>query len=87
MLRIECPVCGLRDESEFVYGGDATVSHPPESDSDPASWTDSVFIRENPRGMHCEWWQHIHGCRQWLTANRDTQTHEFHTVRLARDGN
>jgi sarcosine oxidase delta subunit len=25
MLRIECPWCGVRNEDEFSYGGDATV--------------------------------------------------------------
>ena len=28
MLRLECPICGLRDETEFVYGGDATIVRP-----------------------------------------------------------
>ncbi|NBQ83840.1 MAG: sarcosine oxidase subunit delta, partial [Alphaproteobacteria bacterium] len=23
MIRIDCPFCGLRDHSEFSYGGDA----------------------------------------------------------------
>lgn len=87
MLRIPCPVCGLRDETEFVYGGDASF-RPPELDSkaDAAAWTDAVFLRDNPRGPHREWWQHIHGCRQWLTVERDTQTHEIQGAALARAG-
>jgi len=28
MLRIPCPWCGVRDESEFRYRGDATRSRP-----------------------------------------------------------
>ena len=85
MLRIPCPVCGTRDETEFVYGGDAGVRYPSESETDAAKWTAPVFIRENPRGLHREWWQHIHGCRQWLTVERDTQTHEIRGATLARD--
>ena len=85
MLRIPCPVCGIRDEAEFVYGGDATVAYPPESESDIAAWLGPVFIRENPLGPHREWWHHIHGCRQWLTVERDTQTHEIRVATLARD--
>ena len=85
MLRIPCPVCGIRDEAEFVYGGDATVAYPPESESDVAAWVGPVFIRENPLGPHREWWHHIHGCRQWLTVERDTQTHEIRVATLARD--
>ena len=28
MIRINCPFCGLRDHSEFTYGGDATIEYP-----------------------------------------------------------
>ncbi|MBT6350067.1 MAG: hypothetical protein HOJ50_12985 [Proteobacteria bacterium] len=35
MLRISCPFCGVRDHSEFSYGGDASVEYParPQSTS------------------------------------------------------
>ena len=85
MLRINCPVCGLRDETEFTYGGDATVIRPLLTESDPAKWLDYVFFRDNPRGPHKEYWQHVTGCRQWLAIDRNTLTHEIGTVRLARD--
>jgi len=29
MIRIDCPFCGLRDHSEFSYGGDGLVEYPP----------------------------------------------------------
>ena len=84
MLRIPCPVCGTRDETEFVYGGDASVVYPSETEAGPDAWMAPVFLRDNPRGPHREWWQHIHGCRQWLTVTRDTQTHEIRGAVLAR---
>ena len=32
----------------------------------------AVFVRDNPMGEHREYWQHVHGCRQWLFVVRDT---------------
>lgn len=85
MLRIDCPVCGLRDESEFTYGGDASAALPSISDASPERWCEAVFVRENPRGAHRELWHHDLGCRQWLIIERDTLTHEIGACRLARE--
>jgi sarcosine oxidase subunit delta len=75
----------LRDETEFVYGGDATVARPALDDTDPAVWLAYVFLRDNPRGPHREYWHHVHGCRQWLIQERDTLTHQRGGCRLAKD--
>jgi len=85
MLRLQCPVCGLRDETEFSYGGDATVQRPDMNETDLKVWHDFVFLRDNPRGAHLEYWHHVHGCRQWLVVERDTQSHEIGDARLARE--
>jgi methylglutamate dehydrogenase subunit B len=85
MLRINCPVCGLRDETEFTYGGDATVLRPAATEGDPVKWLDYVFFRDNPRGPHREYWHHVTGCRQWLVVERNTLTHEIGDVHLSRD--
>ena len=85
MLRIKCPVCGLRDETEFAYGGDATLARPVHGEPDPQIWFDYVFLRDNPRGPHREHWHHVQGCRQWLTVERNTLTHEIGDCVLARD--
>jgi sarcosine oxidase subunit delta len=85
MLRINCPVCGLRDESEFTYGGDATVIRPEMNETDAKRWVDYVFYRDNPRGPHKEYWHHVFGCRQWLVQDRDTLTHEMGACTLARE--
>ena len=86
MLRIHCPVCGTRDETEFTYGGDATKRRPEMDSNDTAAWLDYVFDRGNPRGPHKEFWHHSMGCRQWLIVERDTLTHEFASSTLAREG-
>jgi len=84
MIRLDCPVCGHRDETEFAYLGDATVRRPDPSITDPGTWADFVFLRDNPRGAHCEYWQHVMGCREWLIVNRNTATHQIDSCQLAR---
>ena len=78
MLLIECPHCGPRAQVEFSYGGDAGVRRPPDPDAVPVDeWSDYVFLRDNPRGPHEEFWQHTAGCRRWIRVRRDTLTHEM----------
>ncbi len=84
MLRIKCPVCGSRDETEFSYGGDASPARPEMTETDPKVWHDYVFLRDNPRGAHREYWHHVQGCRQWLIVERDTETHAIGGCKLAR---
>jgi len=84
MIRIDCPFCGMRDESEFSYRGDATVRRP-EGDATEEAFYDYVYRRRNPRGWHLEWWHHSGGCRQFLKVVRHTVTHEVRTVASATD--
>jgi sarcosine oxidase subunit delta len=79
MLRIECPWCGVRNEDEFSYGGDATVQCPSD-DGSQDDWYDYVYTRNNPAGEHTEHWQHVNGCRAWITVVRDTMTHKIHST-------
>jgi len=85
MIRINCPVCGLRDETEFSYGADASVVRPAMDETRADPWVDYVFIRDNPRGPHKEYWHHVQGCRQWLVLERDTLTHAVGDCQLARE--
>ena len=79
MLRIECPWCGVRNEDEFSYGGDAIVERPAE-DASIEEWSGYVHTRNNPAGKHTEHWQHVNGCRAWVTVVRNTVTHEIHST-------
>ena len=79
MLRIPCPWCGVRDETEFRFGGEAHVERPGLEVSD-AEWADYLFNRENPKGLHYERWCHVCGCSQWFNVVRDTVTHEIYAV-------
>ena len=77
MLLIPCPHCGDRHESEFTYGGDASVSVPTTDDTDTEAWYRYVYERENPAGPFEELWHHSSGCGQWVRLKRDTLTNEF----------
>jgi len=76
MILIPCPHCGPRAQLEFTYGGDATVSRPDAGAASAEQWLDHIYLRDNPRGPHLEWWQHSGGCRAWITVRRDTASHE-----------
>ena len=52
----------------------------PAPDADAAEWFAYVYLRENPKGPHREYWRHSGGCRRWLIVTRDTATHEVHAV-------
>lgn len=86
MLIIHCPHCGDRDYTEFRYGGDASKRRPAHGSGDLRAWHDHVFLFDNPKGAHREYWQHVLGCRQWLVAERNTATNEPGRTCLARDG-
>ena len=78
MLLIECPWCGLRDETEFSYAGEAHISRPLETEKlSDEEWADYLFMRKNPRGTHREQWLHAAGCRRYFNAERDTVTYRF----------
>ena len=84
MLRINCPFCGERDHTEFHYGFDATTQFPGLENQDHEAWMSYVFYRDNPKGNHQEYWQHVSGCRAWLKVTRNTLTHEITEVEYAR---
>jgi sarcosine oxidase subunit delta len=79
MLRINCPWCGLRDEIEFRYRGDAEVQRP-AADAPSDDFVRFVYERDNPRDWHPEWWLHTGGCRRLLRVERHTLTHEIRAV-------
>ena len=78
MLRIECPWCGERDQTEFHFGGQSHIKRPPNPESvTDREWAEYLFYRDNPKGIHHERWVHSYGCRQWFNVTRDTVSHEI----------
>ena len=81
MLLIECPWCGVRDETEFSCAGEAHIVRPLETEKlSDEEWADFLFMRSNTKGVHRERWCHASGCRKWFNACRDTVTHEIVAV-------
>ena len=74
-MRLACPHCGPRDETEFTWGGDADIVRPADpSASSDEEWAAYLFVRRNPKGALHERWCHTYGCGQWFTVRRDTLT-------------
>lgn len=83
-MQLTCPWCGPRDVEEFVFGGDAAVIRPKHDDPSLAAWRAYLYERDNPCGLHREFWHHEAGCRQWLIVTRDTASHEILSFDLAK---
>jgi len=83
-VRIPCPYCGVRGNEEFTYLGDATVQRPdPAAANAQSAFFEYTYLRDNPSGLHQEYWYHGAGCRSWLVVTRNTRTHEIGDVKLA----
>jgi heterotetrameric sarcosine oxidase delta subunit len=72
-IKIPCPHCGPRDDSEFTFGGELR----PLVATDPAEDFERVYLRRNAAGRQEERWFHVSGCKRWLTLARDTETNRF----------
>ena len=83
-MRLTCPHCGERDLREFTYRGHAIALSRPGEGSDPADWDDYLHNRENPAGLTQDLWYHD-PCGTWLVVERNTNTHEVHSTRNARE--
>lgn len=86
-MLINHPLLGLRDASEFVYLGDASLLQRPDPSRHDAQqlFHDYLYSRDNVAGSHRELWYHEQGDRSWLVVTRNTLTHEITQVELARD--
>lgn len=87
-MLINCPYCGSRDLAEFVVKGEAIARPHVDADFDGsdirAAFVNSVYLRDNPAGLHREHWFHAAGCQSWLLIERDTRTHEIVRVEATR---
>ena len=74
-LLVPCPNCGLREFTEFSFGGETNPRPKPGAPSEELA--DYLFVRRNASGPQQEWWYHRGGCRCWFLARRDTETNLF----------
>ncbi len=78
MLKIPCPFCGERNESEFMHGGALKSRRPETTDGiDDRQWVEYLTVVQNPIGPVQERWWHVRGCGSWFTLTRDTLTHDI----------
>lgn len=76
MLLLTCPCCGVSaEETEFHAGGEAHLTREGPG-SDASDFSNYLFARKNPRGVHFERWRHVFGCGKWFHAARCTLTLE-----------
>ena len=81
-MLIPCPHCGPRDEVEFTYRGDASVTRP-GPDAGIEAWDEYLHLRSNPRGWTVDWWLHSSGCRAVFKVRRHTVSNTIDAVALA----
>jgi sarcosine oxidase subunit delta len=63
---------------EFVHGGEAHIARPIQPEAlNAEEWTEFLYMRDNPKGLHAERWRHLHGCARFFNALRDTTTDQF----------
>ena len=76
MVMLRCANCGeTAKEPEFAPCGDAHLTRYAAGSNDQ-TFSDYLFARKNPRGVHFERWRHAFGCGKWFHAARDTMTLE-----------
>ncbi len=74
-LLVPCPGCGLREYSEFSYGGETNAR--PRPDAPVEALANYLYVRRNSSGTQQEWWYHRDGCRGWFLALRNTTLNSF----------
>ena len=74
MKLLACPLNGLRNISEFTYGGEYHPT-PDQQTSSVREWAEYVFFHDNVAGIVTEWWCHT-ASSFWFLAERNTITDE-----------
>lgn len=81
MQIFRCPFCGHRDETEFLYEGEAGKERPqPARETGAARWAHYLYFNKNPRGRGTEIWKH-RTCGEFFLVERDTATHVVEETR------
>jgi sarcosine oxidase, subunit delta len=75
MKMMICPLNGLRNISEFSYGGEVR-NMPDQNTCSDMEWADYVFNKDNQIGISREWWMHTPSS-YWFIAERHTASDEI----------
>lgn len=76
MQRFPCPFCGLRDEREFHFAGEAGKVRPDTTqDVSDHEWSDYLYAQTNAAGAVREIWVHL-PCQEYFIMDRNSVTME-----------
>ena len=78
-MQINCPYCGPRAQSEFIF--ERSVDSVVVFDASQDVAMEALFTRGNPRGVDDEIWRHTFGCRAWMVITRHRVTNDISAVR------
>ena len=74
MQQFPCPFCGLRDEREFHFAGEAGKSRPDTTGKvSSADWASYLYTQKNLKGEVREVWMHT-PCSELFILCRDSVT-------------
>jgi sarcosine oxidase subunit delta len=86
MQLFPCPFCGLRDETEFHYAGEANTTRPSGGAAiSSADWSRYLYFQRNPKGRIAEIWTHM-TCAEMFLMERDNITHAVYSGSSLRKG-
>ena len=75
MKQMLCPLNGLKNISEFTYGGE--VEQMPDINKvSEKQWSEYLYYHNNNMGLVVEWWCHT-ASSYWFIAERNTITNEI----------
>lgn len=74
MQLFPCPFCGLRNEREFHFDGEAGKTRPDTTQTvSDEDWATYLYTQRNDFGPAREIWTHT-TCREMFVMERDTRT-------------
>lgn len=74
MQQFPCPFCGLRNETEFHFAGEAGKTRPDtQGQVSDEQWSAYLNHVANPKGDTREIWVHL-PCQEFFVMQRDTVT-------------
>ena len=85
MQQFPCPFCGLRDEREFWFAGEAGKTRPDTTARvSDEEWARYLYAQRNTKGAVDEAWIHL-TCRELFIMQRDSVSMEVLGVRSLRE--
>lgn len=86
MQQFPCPFCGLRDEREFHFAGEAGKARPDTTkEVSDAEWSAYLHECKNAKGMSREIWVHT-TCQEFFIMTRDTVSMEIFGTTVLHEG-